>query len=300
MPWLLDVTWAVSAVVFAMLSVFLGSLGYLERPLKYEAGPERMRQVYVCSALLLEATALMVRAVWFVLKIEDNAPRGLTAIVLLSVTSRVSECLQYASCLVMVWQWALLCARILNWDSAALKRFYYGLIVYFLTFSGLYIGTTSLSKDPRVKDNVFDTYDDLSISCECATTCTLPNKDPPSPRPTLAHTGKHASLSPTQTLRNFNGRVSWCVCDASSRRVHCVGHRPALLLQLHQPRRQPLERHQHGRGRRLGARDQVGGTAHAAAARGVVGPGAGLSRARWVLVLLCVRLLRPEPLVSHP
>ena len=86
-------------------------------------GVARTRQLYVFSALILEAMALLIRGVWFLFKTSDNKPESPHGVIMLGFVSRTSEVLQYCSVIVVCWQWSLLCGRILNWDSAKFRRY---------------------------------------------------------------------------------------------------------------------------------------------------------------------------------
>jgi len=168
--YILDTTWLWTAVVYIPLGASCSVLGYLERPLIEQVGSERKRQICVCSALLLESAALLIRGMWSISKIGYSLlhPDTVTGYVVQGAFSRLSESLQYASCLVMAWQWGVLCASILGWNKSKLRRFGRVLLGLGVVFTGYYMGTTGISYDPSGSkaELLHDRYDDVIVSCK--------------------------------------------------------------------------------------------------------------------------------------
>jgi len=166
---ILDITWTLSIVWFATLGLvdFCGVLGFLERPFRSQDGLKRQRQIFVCSSLFLLTMSLEARAVWSYFKISANELDYKTTLSLaMEYFSRISECLQYSSCLVMCWQWALLCGRIVGWTDLSFTRVRRTLFSLNLIFWGGYVGTCEYAYETGGKFWVhFTRYDDVFVSC---------------------------------------------------------------------------------------------------------------------------------------
>ena len=166
----LDTIYEVTVAFFVILGGSCATLGYLERPLASQRDSARSRQVYVCAALLCESSSLIAHSVSSVFRISTNVPSSDQGKVWVGGISRSSECLQYTSCVVMCWQWALLCSRILNWDSNKLRQFGYVLAFGATFFAAFYVGTTPISYGSAANSGGavgrFNKYDDLITSCE--------------------------------------------------------------------------------------------------------------------------------------
>ena len=170
--WVLNVTWAVSAVIFGLLAPLCLGLAFLERPVPQQKGFDRTRQVYVCGALLFDAFALALRTIWFSFKSNESS-RSLAVYVALGYISRTAECAQYGSVIIVSWQWALVCGRMLNWDRQLFQRTGYFILFLWLTFSAYYLGTsyfvyTQIRNEHKSKFTIeFLRFDNLAISCKC-------------------------------------------------------------------------------------------------------------------------------------
>jgi hypothetical protein len=164
----LEITWKYSSVVVLFLCFLCTVLAWLERPLG-ERGKERSRQYYVFATLMLLATSLGCRGVWMIYKLPEYSPTyPSTAAFTLGMVSRISECLQYSSCVVLCMQWSILCGQILNWPEFKLKTAQRVLIIMNTVFYGFYLGTFKISYRPTSRREIsFDRYDDLFISCKC-------------------------------------------------------------------------------------------------------------------------------------
>jgi hypothetical protein len=166
---ILNTTWAWTAAVIGALAVACSILAFLERPLRSQDESDWKRQIYVCTSLLLLSASLLARAVWSGFMISENKVAYYSSAGLfLSFLSRTSECLQYSSCLVMCWQWALLCGRIVGWNELTFTRVKWTLHGLSLFFWAGYLGSCEyVHGPPRGRFWLrFTRYDDLFVSCK--------------------------------------------------------------------------------------------------------------------------------------
>ena len=175
---IINITWAVTAVVFGSFAIVCFVLAYLERPLLQQIGVDRQRQIYVCSALL-EGTALTLRTIWCPFKIKQDDSRSVSVSVTAGFLGRGCECAQYGTVLIVCWQWALVSGRMLNWDQKQFARWGYFILALYIAFAGFYLGTCTYAYSQEINENQskftknFLRFDDLAISSKCtvATIC---------------------------------------------------------------------------------------------------------------------------------
>jgi hypothetical protein len=122
----------------------------------------------------MQGGALALRGVWCLTKFGPNVhlmvathPTSAADYMARGVTSRLAECLQYGSCLIVVWQWALPCALILNWPSAKLQRLKGALVSIGTCFSFYTLVSTPFSYASRKADyqTPFDAIDSIVFAC---------------------------------------------------------------------------------------------------------------------------------------